>query len=159
MVAQPEQCGVLPQQLDNLHLYLAAHDVPLVVEAQLCERGVVLQGSHDGQDPLACDEVGFHVDTGDVLVDLEHFRNGHGGAVVSVRVGQTEGLHHRVVLEGLSKAGEGLRGDVLDVVQVDFCGVRIVVLNPFQSILNHCRISTRVNGSWRLRVSSTVAIG
>lgn len=108
MVAQPQQCGVFPQQLDDLHLHLAAHDMPLVVEAQLREHGVVLQSSHDGQDPLARDEVGLDVDAGDVLVDLEHFGNGHGRAVIGVCVGQTEGLHHRVVLEGLSEAGKGL---------------------------------------------------
>lgn len=147
MVAQPQQRGVLAEQLNDLHLHLAAHDVPLVVEAQLGEHRVVLQSSHDGQDALARDKVGLHVDVGDVLVDFEHFRNGHGRTVVRARVGQTEGLHHRVALEGLSEAGEGLRRDVLDVVQVDLCGVRVVVPNLFQGILDHRRVSATVNGS------------
>lgn len=146
MVSQPQQRRVLLQQLDDLHLHLAAHDVPLVVEAQLGEHRVVLQSPHDGQDPLSRDEVGLHIDVGDVLVDLEHVGDGHGRAVVGVRVGQAEGLHHRVVLEGLGKAGEGLRRDVLYVVQVDFCGVGVIVSNLFQSILNNRGVSTGVNG-------------
>lgn len=146
MVSQPQQRRVLLQQLDDLHLHLAAHDVPLVVETQLGEHRVVLQSPHDGQDPLSCDEVGLHVDVGDVLVDLEHVRNGHGRAVVRVRVGQAEGLHHRVVLKGLGKAGEGLRRDVLYIVQVDFGGVGVIASDLFQSVLNNRWIPTRVNG-------------
>lgn len=105
MVAQPQQCGILLEQLDNLHLHLGAHDVPLVVEAQLREHCVVLQGSHDGQDPLASDEVGLHVYAGNVLVNLEHVCNGNGRSVISVRVGQTERLHYCVLLESFSKSG------------------------------------------------------
>lgn len=105
MVAQPQQRGILLEQLDNLHLDLGAHDVPLVVEAQLGEHCVVLQRSHDGQDPLAGDEVGLHVYAGNVLVNLEHFRNGNRRGVVSVRVGQTERLHYCVLLESFSKSG------------------------------------------------------
>ncbi|TEA34604.1 hypothetical protein DBR06_SOUSAS16210011 [Sousa chinensis] len=159
MVTQPQQRGVLPQQLDDLHLHLAAHDVPLVVEAQLGEHGVVLQSPHDGQDALARDEVGLDVDAGDVAVDLQHFRNGGGHAVVGVRVGQTEGLHHRVGLEGLRETDEGLRRDVLDIVQIDFRGVRVVVFHLFQSILDHRRVSTGVDGSRGLCVPSAVAVG
>jgi hypothetical protein len=122
--------------------------VSLVVEAQLREHRVVLQSSHNGQDPLPGYEVGLNVDTGDVLVDLQHFCNGDGRTVISMRVGQTKRLHHGVVLEGLSKTGEGLRCDVLDVVQIDFYSVRVIVFNLFQSILNNSRISARVNGSW-----------
>lgn len=159
MVTQPQQRGVLPQQLDDLHLHLAAHDVPLVVEAQLGEHGVVLQSPHDGQDALARDEVGLDVDAGDVAVDSQHFRNGGGHAVVGACVGQTEGLHHRVGLEGLRETDEGLRRDVLDIVQIDFRGVRVVVFHLFQSILDHRRVSTGVDGSRGLCVPSAVAVG
>lgn len=162
MVAQPQQRGVLLEQLDNLHLHLGAHDVSLVVEAQLGEHRVVLQGSHDGQDPLARDEVGLHVDTGDVPIDLEHVCDGNRRGVIRVRVGQTERLHDCVLLERFRKAGQGLCGDVLDIVQIDFCCVRVVVFNLFQGVLNNSGISTRVNGGGRLCVPlcpSTVAIG
>ena len=133
--------------------------MPLVVEAQLSEHGVVLQRPHDGQDALARDEVGLDVDAGDVPVDPEHVRDGRGRAVVGARVGQAEGLHHRVGLEGLGEAGERLRSDVLDVVQIDFRGVGVVVFNLFQSILDHCGVPAGVNGSrGGLRVPSTVAV-